>query len=51
MSNDNYWIGRNIRYNGRRYIIIDVIQSCYNQATFVAEDIITKARRIITRKL
>jgi len=45
------WLGKNIRYKGRRYIIIDVIYSCHSRATFLAEDIKTKVRRQITRKL
>ena len=45
------WIGRNIRYEGRRYIVIDVLYSCHSKATFLAEDIKTKVQKRITRRL
>jgi len=45
------WIGRNIRFEGRRYIVIDVLYSCHTKATFLVEDIKTKAQKKITRKL
>ena len=51
MSSSNFWIGKNIRYNGCRYIIIDVVSSCYSQAVFLVEDIKTGDRKKITRKL
>ena len=48
---DKGWIGKLIRYNGRRYTIIDVIQSCYRKAIFIAEDVKTKAVIRITREI
>lgn len=45
------WIGRNIRFEGRRYIVIDVVYSCHTKAIFLVEDIKTKVQRQIIRKL
>lgn len=51
ITKNNFWVGRNIRYEGQRYIVIDVIDSCFSKATFLVEDIKTKVQRRITRKL
>lgn len=45
------WIGRNIKFEGHRYVVIDVLYSCHTKATFLVEDIKTKTQRKITRKL